>query len=460
MRRSGWGVLLAAVWAVGCKSSSDTGINAGDGGASIDDQTPITITFLEHGNTDYGKANKVAFDAYHAAHPNVTVKVTTIEYASLTATLLADLKNDKLSYDLLQVPGNWACSFAANLADVPADVLTPDAAKATFFTPQVEGTTCQGVLKGLPIEYNLEYGGVVLDVDKYQTHFPGKTPGWTDWASFIADASALAEFGPDGSPKANGLDIDPNWPGPIVYIFLAQILQHGGQYWSASGDTFDLSSQAAHDALSDIVSWVVKDKVMSLSLIPGGPGGFVATRLAQGMTGYGWSDPDKPLSVMGFIGTWGLSAVRNFLPPERKDAHYDYFAVPPMVGAEHKFVTYGGWSFAVPKTSKYQKVAWDIARSLALDPAAMKQWSATTLALPALRANATMEAVAGDPLLAKILPLLPLGEYIGHMPAGGIQDMEGAISSNVFAVARGEKNVDQALADIQNKTNEAFAHNK
>jgi ABC-type glycerol-3-phosphate transport system substrate-binding protein len=430
-------------------------MNQSDGGANL----PVTIAFLEHDNPDYGKANKVAFDAYHAAHPNVTINVTTIDYASLTATLLANLKNDKLEADLVQVPGNWACSFAANLTDVPADVLTLDAAKGMFFAPQVEGTTCGGALKGIPIEYNLEYGGVVLDVDKYQMRFPGKSPSWPDWRSLIMDASGLAEF--DGAvPKANGLDIDPNWPGPIVYIFLASILQHGGTYWSAGGNTFDLGTQAAKDALADITGWVVKDKVMSLSLTPAGPGAFVGKRLAQGQTGYGWGDVNKPLSVMGYIGTWGLSAVRGMLLPDRMSEHYDYFAVPPMVGTQHKFVTYGGWSFAVPKTSKNPKVAWDIARSLALDPAAMRQWSATTLALPALKVNATAEAAASDPLLAKVAPLLPAGEYIGHMPAGAIQTMEGSILSNVFAVVRGEKDVDKALMDIEQTTNEAFKANR
>jgi len=447
MRRLGWGVLLAAASA-GCSGSSSTDANQ-----------PVTIAFLEHDNPDYGNANKVAFDAYHAAHPNVTVNVTTIEYASLTATLLANLKNDKLEADLVQVPGNWACSFAANLADVPADVLTLEGAKGMFFAPQVEGTICGGALKGIPIEYNLEYGGVVLNVDKYQMRFPGKSPGWPDWGSFIMDASGLAEF--DGEvPKANGLDIDPNWPGPIVYIFLASILQHGGTYWSASWGTFDLGTPAAKGALADITGWVMKNKVMSLSLTPAGPGAFVGKRLAQGQTGYGWGDVNRRLIVMGYLGTWGLSAVRGMLPPDRKSEHYDYFAVPPMAGAQHKFVTYGGWSFAVPKTSKNQKVAWDIARSLTLDPTAMRQWSATTLALPALKVNATAEAAASDTTLAKVAPLLPAGEYIGHMPAGAIQTMEGSILSNVFAVVRGEKDVDKALMDIQQTTNEAFAANR
>jgi multiple sugar transport system substrate-binding protein len=458
MRRLG-GAILAAACAAGCTSSSSTNMSTANGD-TLDDRTPVTIAFLEHDNPNYGTANAAAFTAYKAKHPNVTINVTTIQYASLTAQLVADLKNDRLQADLLQVPGNWACSFAANLADVPADVLTLDAAKMTFFEPQVDGTTCDGVMKGLPIEYNLEYGGAVLDVDKYQAKFPGKTPAWDNWNAFISDAAALTEYDAAGMPRANGLDIDPNWPGAIVYIFLAEIVQHGGQYWAASGDRFDLSTQAAHDGLADIVSWIVDKKVMSLSLVPTDPSGFVATRLAQGTPGYGWDDPNKPLSVMGYLGSWGLSLVKGLLPPARQNEHYDYVALPPIVGTEHKFVTYGGWSFAVPKTSKNQRRAWDIAKSIALDPTAMKQWQATTTSLPALRVNGSATAAATDPLLAKVQPLLDVGQYIGHMPAAGIQNMEGAISSNVFDVVRGKKTVDMALAEMQQQINAAFAASK
>jgi ABC-type glycerol-3-phosphate transport system substrate-binding protein len=419
----------------------------------------VTIAFLEHNNPAYGMANGAAFRAYQTAHSNVTVKVTTIAYTSLTATLLAQLKNDRLDADLLQVPGNWVCSFAANVTDVPADVITLSAAGGVFFPPTLAGATCQGALKGLPIEYNLEYGGVVVNVDKYQARFPGKLPAWTDWKSLLADASALTEYDATAKPRVNGLDLDPNWPGPMVYIFLAAILQRGGQYWTPDRSAFDLVTPQAHDALADIVSWVADDRVMSLDLVPT-TNGFVVNRLAQGAAGYGWDDPAKPLSAMGFIGTWGLAAVRGLLPPERKNERYDYFPVPPMVGTRHRFVTYGGWVFAVPKTSKNQGVAWDIARSLALDPAAMKQWSATTLALPALLANGTAEAAAADPLLSKVQPLLGLGEHIGHMPAAAIQTMEGAILSNVFQVVRKEKTVDQALMAMQQTINDSFAQNR
>src|SRR6185369_4227571 len=189
-------------------------------------------------------------------------------------------------------------------------------------------------------------------LDRYEARFPGQIPAWSHWSALLADASALAEYGTDGTPKANGLDIDPNWPGPIVYIFLAQIRQRGGDYWAPGATMFNLDTPQARDALADIVSWVVKDKVMSLSLTPSDTGGFVATRLAQGTTGYGWSDPNRPLSVMGYLGSWGLAVVRHSLPPARQQENFDYVALPPMVGNQHRFITYGGWVFAVPKTGK------------------------------------------------------------------------------------------------------------
>ena len=85
------------------------------------------------------------------------------------------------------------------------------------------------------MEYNLEYGGVVVNLDKYQAKFPGKTPGWTDWGQFIAEASTLSEFDAAGKPMANGLDIAADWPEPAKHLFLSQILQRGGSYWSSTG---------------------------------------------------------------------------------------------------------------------------------------------------------------------------------------------------------------------------------
>ena len=128
----------------------------------------------------------------------------------ILARMLANLKNNSLDADLVRIQPSWVCSFADNLADVPTDVVTLSEAQNAFFAAPLAGSTCDGKLKGLPMEYNLEYGGVVVNVDKYQAKNPGKMPSWTDWNAFLADASALTEYDAGGKPAANGLDIAPD----------------------------------------------------------------------------------------------------------------------------------------------------------------------------------------------------------------------------------------------------------
>jgi multiple sugar transport system substrate-binding protein len=423
----------------------------------------VNIVHLRHDNPPYSKADDDAFAAYMAQHANVKITSTTVKYQTLGTTLLSDLKGDRLEADLVRVIPSWVCSFANNLADVPEDVLSVSQAQNTFFAAPLAGSICDGKLKGLPIEFNLEYGGVVLNVDKYQAKYPGKTPNWTDWSSFIDEAASLTEYDGMGKPAANGLDIDPGWPQPAKHIFLSQILQRGGKYWTGAGDTpdfgkgdnFDFMNQAAVDSLTEMVRWVNGKKVMYTSLVPAA-NTFVTTRLALGATGYGWSDPLKPLSVMGYAGTWAVPNTVGQMPPGAT-TKYDFYPLPPMVGTKHIYVQNSGFALVVPKTSKNPKVAWDIAKSIALSPDGAKKWVTTGGALPALKVNGTVEAASKDPTLAKVQPLLEQGRWVGYIPAAAIETVEGAIVSNFFDAVSGTKTIDQALAAMQKTSNDALA---
>jgi len=203
------------------------------------------------------------------------------------------------------------------------------------------------------------------------------------------------------------------------------------------------------------VDWLSKSKVMHTSLIPKA-NTFVTTRLAKGATGYGWDDVAKPLSVMGYVGTWGLTDTMGQMPMGAT-TKYDLYTLPPMVGSEHKFVQNSGWALAVPKSSTHQKEAWDVVKSLALSADAMKAWNGTTGSLPAVKANGTPESAAGNAMLTKVQPLLSHGQWVGYIPATAIETVEGAIVSNFFAAANGSKSIDQALMDMQQAANAALA---
>src|SRR3954467_6214764 len=116
MRRWGSTLVLAVAislggWGLaGCEDDDPAGSVGTDAGPPITPAAPVTIAFLQHGNPAYDVANGAAFRACEKAPENVPITTTTIECPSLTATLLTDLKNDRLAADLVQVPGNWICS--------------------------------------------------------------------------------------------------------------------------------------------------------------------------------------------------------------------------------------------------------------------------------------------------------------------------------------------------------------
>jgi ABC-type glycerol-3-phosphate transport system substrate-binding protein len=429
---------------------------------------PVTIKYLRHDNPPYAKADDEFLVDYKKTKPNVTVEVTTVRYPTLTSTLLAELKTDKLTADLVIVPPSWVCGFADNVLDVPDDVITLTGAQAAYFPAPLSGSVCNGKLKGLPTEYNLEYGGVVVNMTKYQEKYgAGSKPSWQSWADFITTAAALTEY-ENGMPRANGLDIDNGWPQPVKHIFLSLILQNGGKYWDGTGEAFDASkghtfnftNEAAIKALTSMVDWVANKKVMFPKELVPAMNTFVTVRLASGAAGYGWNDPAKPLSVMGYAGTWALANTVGQLAATNQ-TKYDFVALPPMEGSDHKFVQNSGFAFVVPKTSKNAKTAWAIAKAMALSPEAMRKWAATAGSLPALKVNGTPEMAAMDPQLTKVQPLLAKGQWVGYIPSAGLETIEGILVSNYFDAVKGEANggktIMKALQDMQSAANGELA---
>ena len=201
-----------------------------------------------------------------------------------------------------------------------------------------------------------------------------------------------------------------------------------------------------------------KNKMMSPSLIPT-KNTFVTVRLSRGANEYGCGDPAQPLSIMGYVGTWGLPASMSERPPG-SSTRFAFYHLPPMVGTEHKFIQNAGFAFAVPKTSKNAKAAWDLARSIALSPEAMRKWAATAGTLPALKANGTKEATAADPVLSQVQPLLDKGQWMGDIPYGATAEVLGAMVTNYFDAVKGTKTIPQALAEMQTKANAAIMMNR
>jgi multiple sugar transport system substrate-binding protein len=361
---------------------------------------------LHHNNPAFDTADQNAITAYEALHPEIHFVTQTGTFTDLGEELQTLLPTNSIDADIITIPPAQTCAFTKYLNPVPSDVMTTDQASALFFAAPLEGSTCGGQLMAIPIEYNMEYGGIVVNMDLYG----GTTvPTWTNIDDMFTDVashvlSAPADYCASATNPASCLRGTTGMSflqaDPLRNVFLAGILQRGGQIWSGSALNF-----ASAEAQASI-QWIWEKAWISMD--------NAAVHCSNSV-----DDVDPILSttnqrdVSRYCGTWLIPAVQANYP----NLNLAYTTHPPLVGTEHKFVTNAGWSYAVPKTSTHAAEAWDFIKYLTTNQAQALAWSKTTGTIPALSANANdpglLASTAG---LAAIVPLLPLGHWLGYLP--------------------------------------------
>ena len=153
MRKMFFVLVLASLLLAAC------GGGATEAPAATTDEK-VEIRVWGHQAPAFNEANQKMFDDFMAANPNVTIKYETFPWDVFIQTIQTSLPAGNTA-DVILIPGGYTCRYASGgqLLEVPADVMTVDAAKGIFFDAPLGGQTCDGKLYGFPAEYNLEYGG-------------------------------------------------------------------------------------------------------------------------------------------------------------------------------------------------------------------------------------------------------------------------------------------------------------
>lgn len=361
---------------------------------------PVTLRVWTHQNDAFNGGLQTLADAYTSAHPNVTFNFETFDYDTYIQTLQTALPA-KTEADILQMFGSWVCSYAegGNLAEVPAEVISLSAAQDAVFAPQIAGYICGDKLYGLPQEFNIEYGAVLVNTRlAEEAGLTDITSGWANWDEFIADAQKLAVT-QDGVMTRAGY----NFTGSdgLTASFYSLILQNGGRYLTAEG--FRVNTPEGQQALALLKRFVEAGLVDPVNFND-----------EQNWVGDSYF---QETSAMGLVGPWVVPEYGGDFADVAEVTQY----VPlPTVGADQAFVAASGWGLAVSKNSPAQAAAWDFIKFVALDPANAVQWNLASGTLPALKANATGEAATrlteSFPHFGPFLNLLQYAQPEGAFP--------------------------------------------
>ncbi|RMF30398.1 MAG: extracellular solute-binding protein, partial [Chloroflexi bacterium] len=205
------------------------------GGAEVtkeaeEGQGQITLRMWAHQNPAFNEGYQALIDAYQAEHPNVTITLETFDYDTYIQTLQTAMPAGEEA-DILQMFGTWTSEYADRLAPVPADVMTVEEAQKLYYAAPIGGFIVDGVLYGLPQEFNMEYGGVLVNKTMYEQAGLTYPPRWSTMEDVLKDAQALVQTDDTGMMTVAGFHFTAS--DPAAFSFLAGILQHGGDYWNA-----------------------------------------------------------------------------------------------------------------------------------------------------------------------------------------------------------------------------------
>ena len=395
----------------------------------------IEIRVWGHQAPAFNAADQAIFDAFMKQNPNVTIKYETFPWDVFIQTIQTSLPAGNTA-DVILIPGGYTCRYASGgqLLEVPSEVMTLEAAQGIFYKAPLGGQTCDGKLYGFPAEYNIEYGGAYVNPALFKAAGLTYPPQWKNWDAVVADAKKLTTVGPDGVMTVAGLHYTNN--DQLFTYLLAGILEQGSNYFAEDGKHFNFNSPEAVATIQKLMDMAQVDKVVD-PIIFNAESEWVGESFAQGHNG------------IGILGSWYAGDAKLAYP----DLAFDYVTLPPMMGANYKFASVGGWGYVVGKNTQHPDIAWKLAAFLGAKQANVFNFNSTSGTVPAMKAVAAdPKLLEKAPFIAAALPVLDAGQYQGYLTDPDQLAYE-IVYPNILAALQGAQTAQETADKINTEAN-------
>jgi multiple sugar transport system substrate-binding protein len=358
----------------------------------------ITLKLWGHQSDSFNKVTTTLIKDFQTANPNIEVKYETFPWEVFIQTMQTSIPAGNAA-DVIIMPAGYACRFGpgGQLVELPKTTMSAGEAQETYFAGPLGAYLCEGKLYGLPLEYNLEYGGAYVNKTLFEKAKVAYPPTWTSWDEVIDVAKKLPESDGKAMTKA-GLHYTNN--DQIFTYYLSGILQQGANYFADDGKHFKFDSPESIRTIELLVKMSKEDKVVD-PVTFNADNNWVGESFATGNVG------------VAVLGSWYGGDIKISHP----EVKYDYVALPPMFGNKHKFTSIGGWGVVVSKNTKNADAALTLMKFIAGTEANALTFNSETGTIPAMKSI----VAAPDKLLEKagflkpVLPLLGDGQFVGNV---------------------------------------------
>jgi len=414
----GLSALLSATM-FGCSSSS--------GGSDGD---KVELTFWGHQNEPWAASYQEIAREFEEKNPDIHINFEFFPYDQFESKVQTSLISKEGGADIYELWGGWGLDFASTgaLAEIPENLsktIHDDVYPSTIGALEYEGK-----LYGLPMEFNIENGAMLVN-KKLMSEHNLKTP--TTWKELRETAKKATKKDGD-TITIKGFDF-VNWDS-VPYMFMSMILSTGGTYQNEDG-SFNLQTPQAKAALQELYDMV---KVDGVTTMEGLDGGGDMEGYQQLYAGNVVMVPRGPWTIAEGITSFGLEYGKDF----------DYVSMP-WFGDKPAFAAETGWSMAVNGNSKQQEAAFKFLEYFFQDDVLMKHNIACSQIPPKKSVASNPEFIKQMPYAEPLVKILDKSQFIGHFNTDQFKEK---VNATFQKLVRGDiKNVDQALITMEKELN-------
>lgn len=357
------------------------------------DNGETVLTFWGHQEESWNKSYEAIAEQFMKENPDIKIKLEFFPYDTFESKVQTSLISKDSGCDIYELWGGWGIDFAPTgaLAEIPND-MTREILEDTY-APTTGSLEYMGKLYGMPMEFNNESGGMLVNnaiLQENNLSIP------TSWEELIEEAKKATVS--EGDMFAiKGFDF-ANWDS-VTYLLTSMILSKGGQYLEEDG-TVNFNTPEAKNAFEELQKLIVTDKVTDLE-------GLTSKSDIEGyqqvFTGTNLFVPRGPWSVADGISAFHVEYGKEF----------DYVAMP-WYGDETAFAAETGWSLAVSSNSKQKEAAFKFLEYFFRDEVLLQHNIQCSQIPPKKSIAQSQEFVEKMPYMKPIVSILGDAQYIGH----------------------------------------------
>ena len=297
------------------------------------------VQFWGHINEAWNNSHREAIARFNASQNAIEVTASFFPYDIFEAKSRTSFEAGSQRADVLEIWGGWGLDFVSMgaLQAVP-DYLVSGLIEDCYEPVLGAFKGDDGHLYGIPVEYNIEYGGMLVNKKRFEDLGLKYPETWEE----IIDTARKTTIYSQGIWTMRGFDFTTD--DTLTTTFLSMILSLGGEY--LVNGKFSFVTPEAEKALVTLVDYVKIDKLTNLD--------SATEALGPDIDGAHFIGMDEAMMVPR--GPWAIAVIEEEYG-KTYGVDFDYIKFP-FYGTIRAFPAETGWSMCVPKGNEAGEAAW------------------------------------------------------------------------------------------------------